>query len=161
MFHARHASNSYRDRRQASDSHQLLHATARQKSTSNRAMPEQTANTAAAMTTSSIPLRIPTEQEALYREVLTVLEDQQIPYAVAGAFALQMHTGICRYTKDLDVFLRSEDVAKALGHLREHGFECEICDPVWLAKAHRDEFFVDLITGMSNAVITVDSSWIE
>src|SRR5205809_1314694 len=90
MFHARHASNSYRDRRQASDSHQLLHATARQKSTSKRAMPEQTANTAAAMTTSSIPLRIPTEQEALYREVLTVLEDQQIPYAVAGAFALQM-----------------------------------------------------------------------
>ena len=57
-------------------------------------MPEPTANTAAVMTTSSIPLRIPAEQEALYREVLTVLEEQQIPYAVAGAFALQMHTGI-------------------------------------------------------------------
>jgi Nucleotidyl transferase of unknown function (DUF2204) len=111
--------------------------------------------------TSSIPVAIPPRQEGLYREVLSVLEDRHVPYAVAGAFALQQHTGICRYTKDLDIFLRSQDVAKALGHLREHGFECEICDPVWLAKAHRDEFFVDLITGMSNAVITVDSSWIE
>lgn len=34
-------------------------------------------------------------------------------------------------------------------------------DPVWLHKAHRNGFFIDLITGMSNAVITVDGSWIE
>jgi hypothetical protein len=111
--------------------------------------------------TSSIPVKIPRKQEGLYREVLSVLEDRHLPYAVAGAFALQKHTGICRYTKDLDIFLCSGDVAQALAHLQEHGFECEILDPVWLAKARRDGFFVDLITGMSNAVITVDSSWIE
>ncbi|OLB30560.1 MAG: hypothetical protein AUH01_03825, partial [Acidobacteria bacterium 13_2_20CM_56_17] len=132
------------------------------KSTSKRLMPEPADKLPDGATlTSSIPVAIPPKQEGLYREVLSILEDRHVPYAVAGAFALQQHTGICRYTKDLDIFLRSEDVAKALGHLREHGFECEICDPVWLAKAHRDEFFVDLITGMSNAVITVDSSWIE
>jgi len=45
--------------------------------------------------------------------------------------------------------------------LEQAGFECEICDPVWLAKARRGEYFVDLITGMSNAVIMVDRSWIE
>ena len=28
-------------------------------------------------------------------------------------------------------------------------------------KAHRDEFFVDLITGMSNAAIVVEDSWIQ
>jgi hypothetical protein len=111
--------------------------------------------------TSSIPVKIPRKQEGLYREVLSVLEDRHVPYAVAGAFALQKHTGICRYTKDLDIFLCPEDVALALDYLQEHGFQCEILDPVWLAKAHRDGFFVDLITGMSNAVITVDSSWIE
>ena len=32
---------------------------------------------------------------------------------------------------------------------------------MWLAKAFRDRYFVDLITGMSNATITVDASWIE
>jgi hypothetical protein len=124
-------------------------------------MPEPAPNSTVVSATSSIPLQIPDEQEALYREVLTVLEEQQIPYAVAGAFALQMHTGICRYTKDLDLFLRAEEVAAALCTLHEHGFECEICDPVWLAKAHRGEFYVDLITGMSNAALVVDESWIQ
>lgn len=111
--------------------------------------------------TSSVPLRLPGEQEALFRQVLTLFEKERLPYAVSGAFALQQHTGICRFTKDLDVFLTPRDISAALKHLREHGFECEICDPVWLAKAHRDDYFVDLITGMSNAVITVDPSWIE
>jgi len=32
---------------------------------------------------------------------------------------------------------------------------------VWLYKAHRDGFFVDLITGMSNATIMVEDLWIE
>ena len=40
-------------------------------------------------------------------------------------------------------------------------FAAEVKDPVWLHKAHRDGFFVDLITGMSNAAITVERSWIE
>jgi hypothetical protein len=42
-----------------------------------------------------------------------------------------------------------------------HGFKCDVPDPVWLAKAHRDGFYVDLITGMSNAAITVEESWID
>lgn len=85
----------------------------------------------------------------------------QIPYVVSGAFALQQHTGIWRDTKDLDLFLCAEDIPSALKALREDDFEVEVRDPVWLAKAHRDDFYVDLITGMSNAIITVDRSWIE
>lgn len=42
-----------------------------------------------------------------------------------------------------------------------HGFECEVADPVWLAKAHRGDFFVDLITGMSTGVISVNQSWVD
>ena len=137
-------------------------ATASQKSTSKRLMPESHDKAPESSTlTSSIPPRIPEKQKSLYREVLHVLEKNRVPYAVAGAFALQQHTGICRDTKDLDVFLTSEHVPAALGHLQERGFECEIRDPVWLAKAHQGDFFVDLITGMSNAVIIVDDSWIE
>jgi hypothetical protein len=49
----------------------------------------------------------------------------------------------------------------ALAILRQVGFECEVRDPVWLAKAWRDGFFVDLITGMSNGLIVVENSWIE
>jgi hypothetical protein len=111
--------------------------------------------------TSSIPQEIPQEQEALFREMLTFFEESGIAYAVAGAFALRAHTGICRDTKDLDIFLTAENAARAIDCLRKHGFECEVCDPVWLHKAHSNGYFVDLITGMSNAVIFVDDSWIE
>ena len=143
-------------------SHLPITATASQKSTSKRLVPEPNSKAPESATlTSSIPAPIPEKQEGLYREVLQALEEKRVPYAVAGAFALQQHTGICRDTKDLDLFLTSEHVPGALGHLRKQGFECEIRDPVWLAKAHRDDFFVDLITGMSNAVIIVDDSWIQ
>jgi hypothetical protein len=74
---------------------------------------------------------------------------------------MRQHTGICRNTKDLDVFLSVQHVDWALDHLARHGLECEICDPVWLAKAHRDGYFVDFITGMSNGLISVDISWTQ
>jgi len=103
----------------------------------------------------------PPEQERLFREVLELMNASKIPYVVSGAFALGQHTGIWRNTKDLDLFLAPEDIPAALDKLKEAGLETEVCDPVWLAKAHSGDFFVDLITGMSNAVITVDRSWID
>lgn len=93
--------------------------------------------------------------------MLQLLEDSRIPYAVSGAFSLRQHTGICRYTKDLDLFLTAENSTAALCCLRAAGMECEVKDPVWLSKAVRDGYFVDLITGMSNGLITVQDSWIE
>ncbi len=103
----------------------------------------------------------PPEQRALFCDVLRHMNRAQVPYVVSGAFALQQHTGIWRNTKDLDLFLPADVVPQALEHLKHEGFETEIRDPVWLAKAHRDGYFVDLITGMSNAIITVDQSWID
>ncbi len=110
---------------------------------------------------SATPPDFPEAQCALFREVLQCLNQHRVDYAVSGAFALHAHTGIWRDTKDLDLFLCDEDVSAALGYLQQAGFDCEVRDPVWLAKAVRDEFFVDLITGMSNGVIVVDRSWIE
>ena len=110
---------------------------------------------------SSTPIELPELQRRLFREVLQLLNERQVPYVVSGAFALQQHTGIWRDTKDLDLFIPPEHAGTALRYLAEDKFETEVPDDVWLAKAHRDDFFVDLITGMSNAVITVDMSWIE
>ena len=111
--------------------------------------------------TSSMPTDIPEEQASLFREVLGALEEKRLPYAVSGAFALRQHTGICRFTKDLDLFLTSCTRMKVLPYLLERGFQCEVRDPVWLAKARKDGFFVDLISGMSNGVFAVEDSWIE
>lgn len=97
----------------------------------------------------------------MFREALRLLEENEIRFAVSGAFAFQQHTGICRETKDLDIFLSPEQASAALACLARHGYKCEVRDPVWLAKAYRGNYFIDLITGMSNAAITVDDSWIE
>jgi hypothetical protein len=101
------------------------------------------------------------KQEAMFRETLMALNLCRVPYVVSGAFALQVHTGIWRPTKDLDLFLTPEDVPAAFRCLTKRGFRCRVKDPVWLHKAHRNGFFIDMITGMSNAVITVERSWIE
>jgi Uncharacterised nucleotidyltransferase len=114
--------------------------------------------TALPVTSSAEPELCPAQR--LYKDVLRILEEHRVPHAVSGAFALREHTGVGRPVKDLDIFLTSETAGTTLELLRKHGFRCEICDPVWLAKAHRDDFFVDFITGMSNATITVTDSWI-
>ena len=111
--------------------------------------------------TSSFEPEYAEEERRLYREVLLMLNELGVPYAVSGAFALQHHTGIWRDTKDLDLFLTSENMGRALEGLQAAGFECKVWDPVWRAKAHQGDFYVDLITGMSNAVVIVDNSWIE
>ncbi len=85
----------------------------------------------------------------------------RVPYAVSGAFALRQHTGIGRFTKYLDLFVPADQCKAALDCLRENGMQCEVTDPVWLSKAWRDGFFVDLITGMSNGLLVVEDSWIE
>lgn len=110
---------------------------------------------------SSTEPTLPEPQKRFYREVLRILGESRIPYAVSGAFALQHHTGIWRTTKDLDIFLTAPAASVALDLFWQHGFECEVCDPVWLAKVHRDGYFVDIITGMSNAALLVTDSWIK
>jgi hypothetical protein len=111
--------------------------------------------------TSSLPAEVPKEQVELFRDVLEALERRGVPYTVSGAFALRQHTGICRETKDLDLFVTAANCAMAMDCLRQEGMKCDVVDPVWLSKAVRGEYFVDLITGMSNGLIVVDDSWIE
>jgi hypothetical protein len=111
--------------------------------------------------TSSADPDFTADQIELFHAVLEHMNERNVPYVVAGASALREHTGIARNTKDLDLFLPADHVDAALQSLQEAGFETEVNDPVWLAKAHRGEYFVDLITGMSNAALTVDQSWID
>lgn len=123
-------------------------------------MPNQQDKAEQVPVSSSTPQQFPEAQTRLFQEVLQLMNARRVPYVVSGAFALQKHTGIFRDTKDLDLFLPAEYVDAALQYLYEDGFHTEVRDPVWLAKAHREDYFVDLITGMSNGVITVDMSWI-
>ncbi|MGH9479461.1 MAG: nucleotidyltransferase [Terriglobales bacterium] len=101
------------------------------------------------------------EQRQLFQRVLGALSRGGVGFAVAGAFAFQHYTGIWRFTKDLDLFLPAEKIDVALTLCRTAGLVTEITDPVWLAKAWAGDYYVDLISGMSNGVFWVTPAWIE
>jgi hypothetical protein len=107
------------------------------------------------------------EAEETYRDALEALlahhpvDGPPVPFVVGGAFAIHRHTGIWRTTKDIDFFLAPCDIPAAFQRLEESAFETAVEDPVWLAKAWRGKHFVDLITGVGNASLTVDRSWID
>ena len=100
------------------------------------------------------------QEREFYREVLLILHSADMPFAVGGAFAIHRHTGIWRSTKDLDLLLVSSSVPAALERLHAAGFDVWIEDPSWLAKVSRGGYFVDLITGMGNAGLFVEQSWL-
>lgn len=101
------------------------------------------------------------EAQTCYQRVVHHLLEANVPFAVSGGFAFHHHTGIWRTTKDLDLVIPPVDVPNAFKVLVGEGFETYVQDPVWLAKARRGDYFVDLITGVGNATLTVEQSWID
>ena len=104
---------------------------------------------------------IPDAERDVYKRALEALNAAEVPFVVAGAYAIYEHTGIYRKTKDLDLFFQPEAVVPAARALREAGFVTRLEDEHWLAKATHGEYFVDLIYGMGNAVAFIDEGWIE
>ena len=104
---------------------------------------------------------IPEEERAVYKRALEALNAAQVPYVVAGAYAIYEHTGIYRKTKDLDLFFEPHAVVDAARALRDAGFVMRLEDSHWLAKATAGDHFVDLIYGMGNGVALIDPDWIR
>lgn len=111
--------------------------------------------------TSSVCPDFSPEATSCYGAAIVSLTEASIPFAVGGAFALQKHSGIWRYTKDLDLLLEARSLPAAIRALKDEGYEAWIKDPVWLAKAYKGDYFVDLITAQANAALLVDAEWIK
>src|SRR5687767_5700718 len=75
------------------------------------------------------------QTQAFYLRALDVVEQAGMRYAVGGAYAMAYHAGIVRHTKDLDLFLRREDLPRALAACESAGFSVDRTHPHWLAKA--------------------------
>ncbi len=95
----------------------------------------------------------------VYREALGRMVQSGVPFLVGGAYALARHTGIERFTKDFDVFVRPEDVDGLLAALRDAGFRTERTFKHGLAKAYGGDDFVDVIYSSGNGVARVDADW--
>ena len=112
------------------------------------------------VTSSEEPVWAP-DAYSCYQGVVRGLLEADVPFAVSGGFSFHHHTGIWRTTKDLDLVTPPDAVPRAFEVLVREGFETYIQDPVWLAKARRGDYFVDLITGVGNATLTVEQEWIN
>lgn len=96
-----------------------------------------------------------------YRRALETLERAGVPFLVGGAYAFGFYTSIVRHTKDFDVFLREEDLPRALAALNRGGFTVGVHSPHWLGKAYCGDDFIDLIFSAGNGIARVDDLWFE
>lgn len=96
-----------------------------------------------------------------YRRVIQVLQQNEIPFLIGGAYALVRYIPIRRRTKDLDLFLRAEDCERALAAVAAAGFKTEFTDDIWLGKIFSGDSFIDIIFSSRNGIATVDDAWFE
>ena len=102
----------------------------------------------------------PARVAELYRTVLARLLEVRIPFMVGGGHAFRHYTGIERYTKDLDIFVRPSEAAIALEQLVGAGTRTELTFPHWLGKIHGEEGFIDIVFSSGNGVAVVDDEWL-
>ncbi|MGI5860734.1 MAG: hypothetical protein ACOX6T_01615 [Myxococcales bacterium] len=101
-------------------------------------------------------------QVAARRAALIALNEDRVPFVVAGAYAMREYTSIRRDTKDLDIFCRRKDAGRALTSLARVGFRVEMTDSLWLAKGFAENGeFVDVIFSSGNGVAEVDELWLR
>jgi hypothetical protein len=100
--------------------------------------------------------------QSFYRRVLGALGDARVPFMVGGGFAFSHYTGVQRYTKDMDLFVRPVDAEWTLATIAEAGFRSEMIAPHWLGKAYdANDAFIDIVFSSGNGVAVVDDEWIE
>lgn len=99
------------------------------------------------------------EQRECYRAGLTALAAARVEFLVGGGFAMHQYLARWRSTKDLDLFIRADDVEPALAALEAAGFRVERTDPNWLAKGFRGGVLIDLIFSSYNGLFPVDDGW--
>ncbi len=103
----------------------------------------------------------PEDRADFFRRALTALASAGVPFLIGGAYALERYTGVCRDTKDIDVFIKRRDCGQTLGVLANTGFEIELTDANWLAKAFDGDYYLDIIFNSGNGLCPVDEGWFE
>ncbi|MDX3929688.1 MAG: hypothetical protein QHC90_28320 [Shinella sp.] len=109
----------------------------------------------------ALPQMVDAEAEAFVGESIAGLVETNIPFLIAGTFAVSAYTGISRPTKDLDVFCKAGDYARILSHFKSRGYAVEIEDDRWLGKVFKGRHFFDVIFASSNGTMPVNDHWFE
>ena len=95
----------------------------------------------------------------VYADALEALSASSIPFLIGGAHGLVRYLEVDRETKDLDVFIRPEDIHRTLSFFDERGYRTELTFPHWLGKVFCGTALIDIIFSSGNAVARVDDDW--
>jgi hypothetical protein len=109
----------------------------------------------------SSPADLEPRLRAFYRRAMDTLQAANIRFLVGGAYAMAVHAGIIRHTKDFDIFVMHTDAQRALKTLADAGYRTDLTFPHWLGKAFEGDGFVDVIYGSGNGLCPVDEEWMD
>jgi hypothetical protein len=96
-----------------------------------------------------------------YRQVIGVLNRSCVPFLLGGGFAFEFYTHLGRSVKDMDIFIRRDDVEKTFEVLNQAGLRTELTFSHWLAKVYCEDNFIDIIFSSGNGLCEVDDFWFE
>ncbi|HVL64171.1 MAG TPA: nucleotidyltransferase [Actinomycetota bacterium] len=100
------------------------------------------------------PVREDVVADAL-SDVIAVLNELDVGYLAIGGIATALR-GIDKPVRDIDIFLREDDVPKVQEGLARRGFEAKDPEEDWLEKATRDDVLVDLIHRVDQRIEVTD-----
>jgi hypothetical protein len=125
-------------------------------------MDQQTTDAPSSVNADEPAAQLDEDTKRFYLRALDILDDAKVPFVVAGAYALAYHAQIIRHTKDLDVFVKRDDVERALSAFNKAAYRTERTHPHWLAKAfdERNDAFIDMIFRSANGLCDVDDDWL-
>jgi hypothetical protein len=107
---------------------------------------------------------MPEEQAQVFRHITEAAQVRGLRFAMGGAFAVAVHTGHWRNTKDLDYYVLPQDRPAMVEVVHEAGltdyFEAESYDRAWIYRANQGETIVDVIWAMANGRADVDEGWV-
>jgi hypothetical protein len=108
------------------------------------------------------PLYLAPEEARLFHEWLKIMRRSNVPYALGGAYAQYAFTGVWRDSKDMDVFVRPQDVRTVLDAFVEAGYDTELRDPRWLAKVHSAPHLLDILFAVRHMTrLRVSDEWLR
>ncbi len=118
-----------------------------------------------ARTTTAWLSRVPKNEGRVYKQVLDLASELQIPFALGGAFAAASYTGCWRNTKDLDLYVLPGSRERLIQAVSSLGFtdyyEKLPYDRWWIYRSVRDDVIVDLIWAMANHRAQIDELWLS
>jgi predicted nucleotidyltransferase len=88
-------------------------------------------------------------------EAQQAAEHSGVPYLFMGGLASAAY-GRPRWTHDIDLFVRPDDVRSLLDQLGQVGFRTQETDPTWLAKGIKEGVLVDVIFRVSGDIYLDD-----